>query len=521
MPLNRKIAYYIFYVGLFGLSGAIPVSKFVTSVSMFLISIAWFVNWNWLEKWETLKMNWKPILASASLFLIFVVGMMHTDNTSYGLKDLKIKAPLFIIPVVLGLSGFKISKKVLVTCFILISASGFTASLIGIINYFLKLGTADEITNLRQLSPFISLIRLSLILCFGYGMSLWGILKLKSNKKWLLLIPVFWILFFLGFSESLTGIFLIPIVSAYFLFYVLRRNFKLAVGFGIIISGLGVFCTYELNKIYSMVFQDHNQEVLNKSINGNAYYHNIESKERENGYHVYRNIANVEINNEWGKRSDLGLYGSSKGFQLKYVLIRYLASKGLSKDSVGISQLSMEEIAAIEEGVTNHFYFKRNSISKRVHAGFKELRDAMDNNNFSGSSIAARFVYANTGIGIWFNNTLFGVGTGDVKDEFLAEYDRMGDGERSFDKRSHNQFITVGVALGILGVAVFIGIWIYLFKATVLEFKYLIILAHLILFLSMFWEDTLETQAGVAIFSLWVNLLLFAKNEQTLENKKG
>lgn len=518
MPLNRKIAYYLFYVGLFSLSAAIPVSKFVTSVGMFLISIAWFVNWNWKEKWTILKTNWKPILISASLFLIFVLGMIHTENTKYGLKDLRIKAPLFILPVVLGLSGFKISRKVLITSFVLISASALVASVIGVINFYLKLGTENEITNLRKLSPFISLIRLSLILCFGYGIALWGIFKLKSKRKWWLIIPALWIVIFLGFSESLTGIVLLPIISTYFLFYLQHRNRKLAYGFGIVLLLLGVFCIYELNKIASMVFDDKDQVVLSKSVNGREYFHNLESNERENGYLVYRNIVNKEVHQEWNKRSDVHLFKEGeRNYKVKDVLLRYLSSKGYNKDSVGMSKLTIEEIRAIENGVTNEFYVNRNSISKRVHSGFKEIRDAIESNKFSGSSLAARFIYAKTGIYIWFKSFFFGEGTGDVKDSFLKEYDKMEGKEGEFDKRSHNQLITVGVALGAVGLILFISIWLYIFNHTAFEFKYLVFLAHLILVLSMFWEDTLETQAGVGIFALWVNLLLFAKNDEKLE----
>ncbi len=516
MPLNRKIAYYIFFVGLFSLSAAIPVSKFVTSVGMFLISIAWFVNWNWQEKWDILKDNWKPVLISASLFLIFVVGMIHTENMKYGWKDLRIKAPLFILPVVFGLSGFKITKRVLVTCFILISASALTASIIGFSSYYLKLGTTEAFTNLRQLSPFISLIRLSLILSFGFGMCLWGLLKLKSVKRWFLIIPIIWILFFIGFSESLTGIVIIPLVCLYFLFYVFRRSKKLAYGFGTIIILLSVFCVYELRKISSLVFQNPPQEVLSYSANGEKYFHNLESMERENGYFVYRNILNKEVIREWYKRSNENLFKPNRGYEINYILLRFLSSKGLTKDSVGVNSLTDEEVRAIENGITNSFYVNRNSISKRVHAGFKEIRDAIENNKFKGSSVAARYIYAKTGLEIWFDNFLFGIGTGDVKDSFLEEYDRMGKGERQFDKRSHNQFISVGVAIGAVGVILFLAIWTFVFNSTVLEFKYLIILAHMILLLSMFWEDTLETQAGVGIFALWVNLLLFAENDQKL-----
>ena len=97
MPGHRKIADYLFYTGLFGLAASIPVSKAATSVGMFLMAIAWFVQWNWKEKIIVFKTNRKPIIFSAVLFLIFVLGLLHSENLTYGLKDLRIKAPIFIL----------------------------------------------------------------------------------------------------------------------------------------------------------------------------------------------------------------------------------------------------------------------------------------------------------------------------------------------------------------------------------------------------------------------------------------
>ena len=90
MPGHRKIADYLLYRA-FGLAASIPVSKAATSVGMFLMAIAWFVQWNWKEKIIVFKTNWKPIIFSTVLFLIFVLGLLHSENLTYGLKDLKLK----------------------------------------------------------------------------------------------------------------------------------------------------------------------------------------------------------------------------------------------------------------------------------------------------------------------------------------------------------------------------------------------------------------------------------------------
>jgi membrane-bound ClpP family serine protease len=81
--------------------------------------------------------------------------------------------------------------------------------------------------------------------------------------------------------------------------------------------------------------------------------------------------------------------------------------------------------------------------------------------------------------------------------------------QKSCDKRSHNQFITIALSEGLFGIVVFLGCLVLIYKQYKGSLNYLFILGQMILLISMLWEDTLETQAGVAIFALLLNLFLF------------
>lgn len=513
MPLNKKIAFYIYYVGLFGLSASIPVSKFATSVGMLLISFAWFLNWNWREKLNLFKKYKTPLIASVFLFLIFVLGLIHSENIDYALKDLKIKAPLFILPVVFALSGFKLDRKKIIIALTLMAASGVTASIIGYISYRTKTNQG-EILDLRYMSPFISMIRLSLILSFGFGLCLWGISKLKSSLKWLLLIPICWISYFVAITESLTGLVLIPILSFYFLFFMLKRNKKLAFGVGMVFLISGIWLIFQINDISSMVFANHSHEYKKKTLNGRKYKHNAKVLTRENGYLLYDNLNEEEMRREWNARSSVRYNDTINSFNYGAVLIRFLTSKGISKDSVGVSLLTKSEIKAIEVGVPNFYYLTANPISRRIHVGFMEFRNAIENEKYLGSSVASRFIYAKTGYEIFKENFWTGIGTGDVNDEFLHQYEKLNTKEERYDKKSHNQYITTALTLGVFGLVFFTGILGLLIKTYKGTLIYLFFLGQLILLLGMLWEDTLETQAGVAIFSLVLNLFLFEKKPE-------
>tara|TARA_B100001778_G_scaffold329987_1_gene331799 strand:- start:1395 stop:2954 length:1560 start_codon:yes stop_codon:yes gene_type:complete len=505
---NKKIAFYVFYVGLFGLSASIPVSKFGTSVGMFLLSFAWFLEWNWKDKLLLYKQNKLLLILSTGLFLIFVFGLVHSENMDYAMKDLKIKAPLFIIPVVFGLSSIKIDRKKIITSLILVSASGITASIIGFISYSIQTGQG-EVLNLRAMSPFISMIRLSLILCFAFGFVLWGLNVIRYKYKWLLIIPNIWIVYFVIISESLTGIILLPIISIYFLFFILKRDFKFAISLLILLIGCASWVGIELNKISSLVLSNHKSILVEYTLNGRKYNHNTDVLFRENGHLIYDNFCEEEMEREWNKKSKKQYSQSFNNYKFSSVLIRYLSSRGLSKDSVGVSKLSDIEIEAIQNGITNVYYIDRNPLFKRFHVGIMELRDAFEHNRHTGRSIASRFIYAATGYEIFKDNFWFGVGIGDVKDAFIKEYKKSSTLEEGCDKKSHNQFITTALSLGVFGLVAFVGILILLIKKYAGTLKYLFFLGQIIVLFSMLWEDTLETQAGVALFSLLLNVFIF------------
>ncbi len=516
---NKTIAFYVFYAGLFGLSASIPVSKFGTSLGMILLSLAWFLEWNWKDKLLLFKHNKLFLILSSSLFLLFVFGLVHSENIAHAMKDLKIKAPLFIIPIVFGLSGIRIERNKIITALALLSASGIVASIIGFISYSIKINHG-EILDLRAMSPFISLIRLSLILCFAFGFVLWGLNAIRSKYKWFLIIPNLWIVYFVVVSESLTGIILLPIVSIYFLFFILKRDFKLAISLFIILLGCALWIGIELNKIGSLVCTNHSSTIEEYTLNGRIYNHNTKVLFRENGHLIYDNFCEEEMEQEWNKRSVKKYRDAFRNYKYSSVLIRYLASRGLSKDSVGVSKLSNIEIEAIQNGITNVYYIDRNPLFKRLHIGIMELRDAYEHNRHTGRSIASRFIYAATGYTIFKDNFWFGVGTGDVKDAFLNEYKKNPKLEGGCDKRSHNQFITTALSLGVFGLVLFVGIFIVLIKKYSGSLSYLFLLGQIILLLSMLWEDTLETQAGVAVFSVLLNIFLFERKfKKTVSTK--
>lgn len=509
MPSNRQIAYYIFFTGLFGLAAAIPVSKAATSIGMFLMAIAWFAQWNWKEKAAMFKLNKKLVFLLIPIFLIFVLGLVNSENINDALKDLKIKVPLFILPIIFSMS-FPLKRVHIITVLVLMGLSAIIATVIGYVGYQINSSNTKGVINLRTISPFISLIRLSLILSMAYGLALWGLIKLKTFLKWFLIIPIFWIVFIFAYSESLTGLIFLPFISLYFVIYILKKFRKYAISFTVIGIAGGIFLIVEAYSISKVVFTENILKAEKTTFNG-AKYQYFNSRGKENGFYVYRHVCHKEMSKEWSKRSTIPYWSKKKdGFNFNSIILRYMSSKGLKKDSLGLSQLSDTEIRAIELGTTNSFYLESNPISNRIHKLFMEIDEAIQRGRFKGNSVTSRYIFVATGLKVWRENLFFGAGTGDVRDEMIEKYQNRPNYKKElFKKKSHNQYVTIGATLGITGLFIFLGVYFTLLFSYNGSLKFLFYLTQGILMIGMLWEDTIDTQAGVAIFSLWLTLFVF------------
>lgn len=510
---NRKIADYLFIFSCFTLAASISVSKFTTSVSIFLMAIAWFLQWNWKEKLAAIKSNRLIFLLSVSGYLIFAIGALYSEDVNYALKDLKVKAPIFSLPV-LFLTGVRLNKKQILAALIFLCSSAITATIIGMINYNLKLGTDQEISDLRLISPFISQIRLSLILSFGFGFSLWGIQNSHSKLKWFLTIPIIWTLYYFYFTASLTGVVLVPVII---LFFILSKIYHLSK-----VSVLAISCFAIITVVYTSLHVLNIADLVlnNKPLKADLINPNKEYKEypdrpdTENGYTTWKWINETELKQEWEKISPTNYDSELNGFPFKDVIIRYLTSKGVAKDSAGIATLSELDISSIEKGIANEYYVHHNSLASRIHLTFWEMKK-LDNNGFkNGNSITMRIEYWKTGLDIFSSNMLIGVGTGDIKNEYARAYKNTNSKlNTKFQRRSHNQYLSVLITSGILGLIIFIASILIPLINYNNSLKTLYQLAVIILLISMLWEDTIESQAGATIFGLFISIFRFSKVE--------
>ncbi len=495
-------------------------SQLMMSIAEFLLLFNWIAEGNFKEKYLLLKKN-KAALVFLLLYLMHVVGLFYTHNFVFAIDDLRIKLPLLALPVIFATTS-PISRKVLINILLIHVAATFIATMVGVFIFF-----TTTVNDIRDISIIISHIRFALNICFAIFILI--ILTFNKNQFSVAVkigfgLLIAWFLYFLLFSESFTGIIIFIIVSFFLiLVYILKKTplmYKLIfLGF-LIITGSILFVY--LKNIYNdyhnniEVFDQKKLEYNTK--HGGVYVHDVKSRITDNGHYTWMYVCDDELKPAWNKRSKINFDSTDKLHQpIRYTLIRYITSKGLRKDMDAVNGLSDKEVALIENGVANVDYIKKGSFYNRIKNTIWEYENYKISGYSRGQSIMQRIELWHNSLLLIKNYLLFGVGTGDPADVFAASLWVQNSCLQNSELRSHNQYLTFTIAFGIIGLIIFFISLLYppfkLHKFS--DFLYLSF--FLIAFLSMFTEDTLETQAGVTFFAYFSCLFLFAEKYHVTE----
>ncbi|MDF2453316.1 MAG: Lipid core - O-antigen ligase, partial [Bacteroidota bacterium] len=390
--------------------------------------------------------------------------------------------------------------------------------------YFVYAGyTKKIIIDVRNASVFMSHIRFSLFIAFTIiALAYYFMKENKLILKLLYIITSCWLLYFMYKLEMATG-FLCLLITTGILVSSLglkRLNKTIALGLGIVLVvsfGLVINRGVSGLKMFEPLPASASNQILEKNINGRGFYHDTRSKVAENGNLIFININSFELEKEWNERSAIKFNElDRKGNEVKFTALRFLASKGLTKDSLGIASLSQTEITAIENGNTNYKYNINSGLISKWRGLVWEYAKYKRGENPSGHTLTMRLEFWKNATYIIYMNPVFGVGTGDIQDAFNAMYDQT---KSKLDPvwrlRCHNQYLAITVAFGMLGLLLFL---FYLFYPAIIlrkKLHYLYWPFLIIALLSFVTEDTLETQAGVTFFIFFQVLFLWLASFQT------
>lgn len=536
--LNREQFHHGVYVGGLALiAAALPVSVYFLSVGQLLIAGNWILQGRFPEKFRRYLAN-KPALVFSSVYLLYVIGFFYSSDASFAISTLKSKLPLFSLVFLIASSPplARGTKKWLLLVF---SASVTVLSLISV-----GLLLWGDVSDYRELSPFVSHIRVGLMTVLSVVLLVWLSLGKGAGRvtdagladgsgesalQWMpgnvrcwrtaLLVLAAWHLVYLFMLQSLSGIIaLVAVLVILGLRAIVSGSRLQRIASAIALSVLALLVGGSLYWGWSQVTLDHREDLgrlESRTALGNPYEHDTTSTFRENGYLVYVYIAPDELQHAWERRSELDFMGRDyRGQELCYTLFRFLTSKGLRKDAAGLAQLTGEEIQAVEDGVANVNYLHWPGLLIRIHQIFWEISEFRREGKPEGHTLSQRVEYweaASVAIG---SSPWFGWGTGDYLLAMRYGLERI---ESRLEFRSHmkphNQYLSMLVLFGAIGLAWFLFAVFY--PAYRLGgFHHLPFLAFFVIFMvSLFIDDTMETQAGLTFFVFFYNFFLFLKEK--------
>jgi hypothetical protein len=516
---------YIFLFGLIGLAAGMMFGTVPTSIPQIILAANWLLEANFAWKWQQLKSN-KIFWVLASLFLLHVFGMTYTDNIPRGLDDLRNKMPLVILPLIL-FSTKPLSIKEFKLLFGFFFLSVFASS---VCCYLVYAGfTKKVIIDIRKASVFMSHIRFSLFIAFAIIGMLYSSIKEKHiGIKIIYVFATLWLLFFMYKLEMATGLLCLICVGVVLLLVFSARWLHKVVAFGLLIvcSVVGVLVSKKaLSDLHMFDRNPTNSAnvIIEKTGNNKYYLQDTVFGMAENGNLITININDEELEREWNKRSSLYFDGQDKkGNNLRYTILRYMASKGLRKDSAGVAHLSQEDITNIEAGNSNYKYNINSGLSSKWRELVWEYTKYNRGENPSGHTLTMRLEFWKTACYIINEHPLVGVGTGDIQDSFNKMYVQTNSKlDMIWRLRCHNQYLAIGVAFGFFGLLIFM---IYLFYPAIIlrkELHYLYWPFFLIALLSFVTEDTLETQSGVTFFIFFQTLFLWLASFSEMNSIKN
>jgi hypothetical protein len=508
---------------------SMPFFNLGMSIALIWMASVWFLDF-WCDvivrkdPWFKFRVYAKRPFAwlLQSIFILHLLGLLYTENFGYGLHDLRVKVPLLFLP--LALSGFpQISSLVLNR---LLKVFVFATSVAAFFCLMVYWGWVDRpFQDVREITVIfmskISHIRLSLFATLSIALAGYFVVKEgRSSWYWLLAIGV--LLSLLVILQSVTGIAILLILAAVAAIWkVVSTSSK---SLKIILLGtfvLGICCSslYLLKcwKEYHFIAQTELAELesgLNQfSANGEPYVHLVENRQLENGFYVWRNIAWGELERCWNDRAVVEFSADDgRGQPIYGTLIRYMSSKGLKKDSLGVYALSENDIRQIEHGVPTIKASSANAMRRRIDKILFEIDVYRNGGNPSGNSVTQRLEFWRTALHVVKQNPVIGVGTGDVNDAMQASYTALNSGLIKESRlRAHNQYITLAVAFGLGGLAWIIIVLGYPIKLGYLrDFRFQAF--YVVALLSFLSEDTLETQAGMSFFIYFICLFTLVYN---------
>lgn len=527
MKLTRQQFHeQVYFYALIFTAISLPLSIYTTSLGQILIVLNWLAEGRFREKWNRLKGN-RALWVFLLLYLMHLVGLLWSGDGAYYLKDLRMKVPLFLIPLVVG-TAVPLLKRQVNYIMLLFTMGVFASSMVSVMA--LAGWLPVDVQGYRDLSVFISHIRFSLMIVLTLLIVVYFLFiehnSITRFERIFYFLCLLWFPVFLIVLKSLSGI----VIVGFLAFFMLSRavfeirdrviRFMLFVAVIMIPIFSIIYLGHAVNKYYT--FDEINpDEIDSYTVLGNRYENHPDLREVENGHYVWLHVCETELEEEWNRVSEVDYRGkTTNGNSLRGTLIRFLTSKGFRKDAAGVRQLSPAEIEAIQHGVANYIYMQRFSLYPRIYEVIWEIDRYRMGFTPNGKSVVQRFLYLEAGWKIARENIVFGTGNGDVKQAFNDYYDSIDSPlKEKWRRRAHNQFLTFLISFGLVGLVICLVALVAPLYLADRQRSFMATGFLLLIMLSMLNEDTLETSVGAGFVAFFYAIFVFGPDYPWLRRK--
>jgi len=499
---------------------SLPFSNALISISGGLLLAAALFSIN-KQHFKSYIHERKLLFFAIGVYLIYLGWLIFTNDWKWATYDLRKNMAYLTLPLAFIL-GTKLSilqyKRILRT----FSFAVVVSATITLIQFYL---TEDHSILNAQHYGFMHHIRFSLQIDF----SILILIQLfyeqrKSTRKHLQfgIVAALLILFsFLLWHQSLTGI--ITLVITFFvalaMWITARSNKKTKLVGSLILVAIVVlpaaYLYYAINKYYTIDKIDPGQ-LKELTSEGNKYSHNLKDKSIENGHYVWLYVCDKELEREWNKRSELKYNTKDRfGYNVKYTIIRYLASKNLRKDALGVKALTDDDVKNIENGISNYILADKSiSLYPRIYISIWELDTYWKTGNANHRSLAQRLEYTKAAFSIINDNFWMGVGTGNWKqayrDFYINSKSRMAPARYG---NVHNQYLNYMVKFGIVGLLLVLFFLLYPVIKSKSYRNHLFLFFLVIMLVGNFGDANFETHTGSHFFMFFYCLFLVPKSD--------
>ena len=510
---------YILLLVLLGIG--MTTSSFASNLCWVLLLVVWCASGHWREKWQRMKES-SLLQFWVVLFLLHVVGLMWSENVSYALFDIQKKLPLIAVPMVV-LTERPLGRKELRMVLGWYMTAVFVVSVIGVARYL----TIPDLPY-RKIVPYISHIRFALNICMAIVIAFGSIASrmMRCDRRRtdtvhlvVLCAYILWLGCFLWIIRSYTGILILMIVVPAMLLMFGRKKLSRKVFVGALVSVAVIYVVLGVRIV--VLWQDYYRlqpiataPLRTETAEGGIYTHACDGF-IENGNYVNNYLCDEELERSWPERSQRGLQElTPNGYSVYSTLVRYLNACGQPKDAEGVASLREDDVRAIEQGVANPVYIEGAPLRKMVYVMIFE-RECARFHSIKDHSVLQRLALWQNGWKVSQAQPLIGTGTGDVVDRCTEQLRQDQSPLAEEGLHIHNQYLTLLVTFGWIGIAVLAVLFIRVVVRSPLCHKPYYVAHLLILMLSFVTEDTLETLAGI-LFAVFFASLFGSGAEKTV-----